>query len=42
MWTGYILRGKEKVIAGWCSMRCYNSEGFHGHYLEKMKLEEDD
>ena len=33
--TGYVLLGKEKVLAGWCR-ECFEMQGFCGHYRPEM------
>lgn len=32
IWTGHVLdqKTKESIIAGWCSGRCSNNQGFCG------------
>ena len=36
--SGHVLRGKEKIIAGWCSNRCRKNPGFVGRYQTSMKI----
>ena len=33
---GIMPKGKVAVIAGWCSKRCLNDEGFSGLWNSKM------
>lgn len=40
-WGGHVLRGREKIIAGWCSQRCYKNPGFVGHWKKNMGQEAD-
>jgi len=42
-WCGHVIiidkNGKIKThLAGWCSQRCFNVQGFRGHFLDKMGL----
>lgn len=41
-WTGHVLLGKKKVTATWCSNRCRDYQGFVGHYLLRMGLEQEE
>lgn len=38
MWSGHILLGKHKVVAGWCLKGCLDVKGFVGHHHEWMPL----
>ncbi len=38
IWGGHVLRGKEHVIAGWCSARCSEAAGFSGQHTERMGI----
>jgi hypothetical protein len=33
---GHVLKGKESIIAGWCSKRCSEKAGFRGHWKKEM------
>lgn len=38
---GHVLKGKSltkstKIIAGWCSKRCFEAPGFMGHWMPFM------
>ena len=35
IWTGHVIRGKEVIVAGWCSRKCQNKgsqPGYSGRY----------
>jgi len=43
-WTGHIIKGKERIFAGWCDS-CWigvkeasHVEGFSGHYRREMGI----
>jgi hypothetical protein len=41
VYTGYVLRGRRVVLAGWCR-RCHSEHGhaFVGHHQKRMGLTE--
>ena len=40
MWAGHVLRGKQKIIAGWCKRCDYMKPGFRGHWQHLMEAED--
>lgn len=38
LWGGHVLRGREKILAGWCSQACAKVSGFTGQHTSKMGL----
>lgn len=42
-WGGHVLRDKERLLAGWCTVCLAKTIplGFMGHYKKKMKTIED-
>ena len=42
IWTGFILKNGEKILAGWCSEKCLKDNAFKGHYKKEMGLELDE
>lgn len=41
VWSCHVLRGAQKIIAGWCSQSCMVAEGFRGQYKKWMRREDD-
>jgi hypothetical protein len=39
-WGGHVLKGKEEVLAGWCSTQCKEEKGFVGHWKREMLEQE--
>lgn len=42
IWTGHVLRGKQKIVAGWCSKKCQSKPGFVGYYSWRLGREGSD
>lgn len=41
--SGWVKRGKQKILAGWCSAKCNNLyQGFSGYWQQKHGIKEEE